>query len=215
MLSHLSTYAISIDSKRIIITEQGRSRSMNLLSCLGRQNEYEGDPADTPNIDKLRTFLDRFKQDPNSETSFIKRPSSTELCEWTKKVCEYLPSANDTSTAKNDDIRPMKQHFSIIKQFYDTVQLAGFTQLPPAVETFLSSIQIYESVSGLACVIFAEHPDILKVIENQLNEAREAITEHGNMGIIGLLCCGAGALFARVRLFEKNILFVFLSSYLF
>ena len=184
---------------------------MNLLSCLGRQDNYEGEPAETPNIDKLKIFLERFKQDSNTETSFIKRPNSTELCEWTKKVCEYLPSATDTSTASGDDIRPMKQHFSAIKQFYDTVHGAGFTQLPPAVETFLSSIQIYESVSGLACVIFAEHPEILKVIENQLNEAREAITEHGSMGIIGLLCCGAGALFGRVR--KKH--FILISLFLF
>jgi hypothetical protein len=185
---------------------------MNLLSCLGRQDNYGGDPAETPNIDKLKTFLDRFKQDPNAETSFIKRPNSTELCEWTKKVCEYLPSSTDAATANDDDIRPMKKHFSTIKRFYDTVQQAGFTQLPPAVETFLSSIQIYESVSGLACVIFAEHPEILKVIENQINEAIEAITEHGSMGILGLLCCGAGALFGRVRQFEGNILFVVLYS---
>ncbi|CAF3890024.1 unnamed protein product, partial [Rotaria sp. Silwood1] len=77
----------------------------------------------------------------------------------------------DTAAATGDDIRPMKQHFSIIKQFYDSVQQAGFTRIPPIVETFLSSIQIYEAVSGLACVVFAEHPHILKVIENQLNEA--------------------------------------------
>ncbi|CAM4988550.1 unnamed protein product, partial [Rotaria socialis] len=41
-----------------------------LLSCLGRQGGGDGEPADTPNIDKLRGFLDRFKQDPNSESSF-------------------------------------------------------------------------------------------------------------------------------------------------
>ncbi|CAF1098298.1 unnamed protein product [Rotaria sordida] len=178
---------------------------MELLSCLGRQGGGEGDPPDTPNIDKLRTFIDRFKQDPNTETSFIRRPNSNELCEWTKKVCEYLPNATDVATANGDDIRPMKQHFSIIKQFYDTVQQAGFTRMPPIIETFLSSIQIYESVSGLACVIFAEHPHILKVIENQLNEARETITEHGNMGIIGLLCCGSGMLLARFNTFLRII----------
>lgn len=172
---------------------------MNLLACLGRGNDAGGDPPDTPNINKLRTFLDRFKQDPNSETSFIKRPNQTELCEWTKKVCEYLPSATDTATASGDDMRPMKQHFSSIKQFYDSIQQAGFPQLPPTIETFLNSIQIYETVSSLACVVFAEHPDILKVIENQLNEAREAIGEHRNLGVIGLLCCGSGMLLARVR----------------
>jgi hypothetical protein len=182
---------------------------MNLLACLGRQTDGGGDPPETPNIDKLRTFIDRFKQDPNAETSFIKRPSSTELCQWTKKVCEYLPSATDTATASGDDIRPMKQHFTIIKQFYDSVQQAGFTQIPPTIETFLSSIQIYEAVSGLACVIFAEHPDILKVIENQLNEAREAIAEHINIGIIGLLCCGSGMLLARVRLFKRYFICIY------
>ncbi|CAF2471886.1 unnamed protein product [Rotaria sp. Silwood2] len=177
---------------------------MNLLSCLGRQ-DGGGDPPDTPNIDKLRTFIDRFKQDPNAETSFIRRPNSTELCEWTKKVCEYMPSANDAATANGDDIRPMKQHFSIIKQFYDSVQQAGFTRIPPIVETFLSSIQIYEAVSGLACVLFAEHPHILNVIENQLNEAREAIAEHGSLGVIGLLCCGSGMLLARFNTFLRII----------
>ncbi|CAF0802023.1 unnamed protein product [Adineta steineri] len=84
---------------------------MNLLSCLGRQNADEGDPPDTPNIDKLKTFITRFQSDPNAETSFIKRPDSTQLCEWTKKVCEYLPSSTDANTATGDDIRPMKQHF--------------------------------------------------------------------------------------------------------
>lgn len=171
----------------------------NLLACLGRGEGAAGEAAETPNIDKLKTFLDRFKQDPNTETSLIKRPSQTELCEWTKKVCEYLPNATEAATASGDDIRPMKQHFSSIKQFYDTVQQAGVTQLPATVQTFFSSIQIYESISGLACVIFAEHPDILKAIENQLNEAREAIGEHLNMGIIGLLCCGSGMLIGRVR----------------
>ncbi len=180
---------------------------MNLLSCLGRQGADAGDPPDTPNIDKLKTFLDRFKQDPNAETSFIRRPNQTELCEWTKKVCEYLPSATDTATASGDDIRPMKQHFSSIKQFYDTIQQAGLPQLPQTVQTFFSAIQIYETVSGLACVIFAEHPDILKVIENQLNEAREALTEYGNLGVIGLLCCGSGMLLARVRSFHNNFPF--------
>jgi len=183
---------------------------MNLLSCLGRQDGAGGDPPDTPNINKLRTFLDRFKQDPNTETSFIKRPNQTELCEWTKKVSEYLPNATDVATASGDDIRPMKQHFSTIKQFYDSVQQAGLPQLPPIVETFLSSMQIYETVSGLACVVFAEHPDILKVIENQLNEAREALTEHVNLGFIGLLCCGSGMLLARVRQFEINFIFIHL-----
>lgn len=172
---------------------------MNLLSCLGRQDGGQADPPDTPNIDKLRTFLGRFKQDPNAEASFIKRPNSTELCAWTKKVCEYLPSATDAATANGDDIRPMKQHFSVIKQFYDSVQQAGFTQMPPTVETFLSSIQIYEAVSGLACVVFAEHPHILQVIENQVNEAREAITQNGGLGVISLLCCGSGMLFAQVE----------------
>ncbi|CAF0882962.1 unnamed protein product [Adineta steineri] len=170
---------------------------MNLLSCLGRQNADEGDPPDTPNIDKLKTFITRFQSDPNAETSFIKRPDSTQLCEWTKKVCEYLPSSTDANTATGDDIRPMKQHFGMIQQFYTSVQQAGFTQIPATVQTFLQSIQIYEAVSGLACVIFAEHPEILKVIENQLNEAREALTEHGGMGIIGLLCCGANMLATR------------------
>lgn len=174
---------------------------MNFLSCLGRQ-DGDDEPPETPNIDKLRSFLDRFKQDPNSETSFIKRPSSTELCQWTKKVCEYMPNASDTAAASSGggggDIRPMKQHFTLIKQFYDTVQQAGFTQLPPAVETFLAGIQIYEAVSGLACVVFAEHPDILAAIENQLQEAREALTQQENMGVVGLLCCGTGMLFARV-----------------
>ncbi|CAF2119952.1 unnamed protein product, partial [Rotaria magnacalcarata] len=42
-------------------------------SCLGRQDGGGGEPADTPNIDKLKTFLDRFKQDPNSESSFSNR----------------------------------------------------------------------------------------------------------------------------------------------
>jgi hypothetical protein len=177
---------------------------MNLLACLGRQGDGGGDAPDTPNIDKFRTFLDRFKQDPNIETSFIRRPNQTELCEWTKKVCEYLPSATDVASASGDDIRPMKTHFSTIKQFYDSVQQAGFSRLPPVVETFLSSIQIYESVSSLACVIFAEHPDILKVIENQVNEAREAIGEYGNLGVIGLLCCGSGLLLTRVRELEKK-----------
>ncbi|CAM4739720.1 unnamed protein product [Rotaria magnacalcarata] len=189
----------------IIIARQGQSRLMNLLSCLGRQDGGGGEPADTPNIDKLKTFLDRFKQDPNSESSFIKRPSSTELCQWTKKVCEYMPSATDAAAANGDDIRPMKQHFSVIKQFYDTVQQAGFTQMPPIVETFLSSIQIYETVSGLACVIFAEHPHILSAIENQLNEAIEAITQHGSMGVIGLLCCGSGMLLGRFNTFLRAI----------
>ncbi|UJR30238.1 hypothetical protein I4U23_017776 [Adineta vaga] len=170
---------------------------MNLLSCLGGQNNDGGEPVETPNIDKLRTFIGRFQQDSNTDNSLILRLDATQLCEWTKKVCEYLPSATETTSANGDDIRPMKQHFSIIKQFYDTVQQAGFTQMPPVVATFLSSIQIYESVSGLACVIFAEHPEILRVIENQLNEAREALTEHGNLGIIGLLCCGTGMLLGR------------------
>jgi hypothetical protein len=71
-------------------------------------------------------------------------------------------------------------------------------------------MQIYETVSGLACVVFAEHPDILKVIENQLNEAREALTEHVNLGFIGLLCCGSGMLLARVRQFEINFIFIHL-----
>ncbi len=180
---------------------------MNLLACLGRQTDG-GDPPDTPNIDKLRAFLDRFKQDPNTETSFIRRPNQNELCEWTKKVCEYLPNATETATAGGDDIRPMKQHFSTIKQFYDSVQQAGLPRLPPAVETFLSSIQIYESVSSLACVIFAEHPDILKVIENQLHEAREAITEHANLGVIGLLCCGTGMILARVRSLDMPLIVI-------
>jgi hypothetical protein len=193
------------------LQEQGRL--MNLLGCIGRQGA-DADPPDTPNIDKLKTFLDRFKQDPNSETSFIKRPNQTELCEWTKKVCEYLPSATETVTASGDDIRPMKQHFSSIKQFYDSVQQAGFPQLPPTIQTFLSGIQIYESVSGLACVIFAEHPDTLKVIENQLNEAREAIAEHGNLGVIGLLCCGSGMLLARVREFHSKFTFASFFSYI-
>lgn len=177
---------------------------MNLLACLGRQTTDGGDAPDTPNIDKLKTFIERFNKDPNAETSFIRRPNQTELCEWTKKVCEYLPSANETATASGDDIRPMKQHFSSIKQFYDTAERAGLPQLPASVQTFLSSIQIYEAVSGLACVIFAEHPDILKVIENQLNEAREAITEHGNLGFIALLCCGSGMLVGRVCLIEMK-----------
>jgi hypothetical protein len=177
---------------------------MNLLACLGRQNGDGADPPDTPNIDKLKTFVSRFQQDPNTDSSLIKRPDATQLCEWTKKVCEYLPNASDTATTNGDDIRPMKQHFTIIKQFYDTVQQAGFTQMPPVVETFLSSIQIYEAVSGLACVIFAEHPEILRVIENQLNEAREALTEHGGMGIISLLCCGTGMLLGRVREFRSR-----------
>ena len=34
---------------------------MNLLSCLGRQGG-DSDPPDTPNIDQLRTFINRFKQ---------------------------------------------------------------------------------------------------------------------------------------------------------
>ena len=169
----------------------------NLLACLGRQDDAGEAPA-TPNIDKLKTFVDRFKQDSSTETSFISRPNSTELCEWTKKVCEYLPNATDAATAGGDDMRPMKSHFSQIKQFYDTVQQAGWTQMPPVVQTFMSSIQIYECVSGLACVVFAEHPSILKVIENQLTEAREAITQHGGLGVIGLLCCGSGAILARV-----------------
>jgi hypothetical protein len=182
---------------------------MNLLSCLGRQDGAGGDPPDTPNINKLRTFLDRFKQDPNTETSFIKRPNQTELCEWTKKVSEYLPNAIDVATASGDDIRPMKQHFSTIKQFYDSVQQAGFPQLPSTIETFLSAMQIYETVSSLACVIFAEHPDILKVIENQLNESRETIAQYRNVGIIGLLCCGSGMLLARVRLFEMYFIYFY------
>jgi hypothetical protein len=175
---------------------------MSLLSCLGRQDNGGGDPPDTPNIDKLRTFIDRFNKDPNTETTFIKRPNSTELCEWTKKVCEYLPNTTDAASANSDGIRPMKQHFTVIKQFYDGIQQVGITQLPPTVQTFFSSIQIYESVSGLACVVFADHPEILRVIENQLNEAIEALREHGGMGIIGLLCCGSGMLLGRVRLFE-------------
>ena len=179
---------------------------MNLLACLG-QNQAEGDPPETPNIDKLKTFFNRFKQDSNTETSFLQRPSQTELCEWTKKVCEYLPNATDTATATGDDIRPMKQHFGAIKQFYDTIQQAGITQLPATVQTFFSSIQIYESISGLACVIFAERPDILKSIENQLNEAREAVTEHLNVGFIGMLCCGSGMLVQRVRQFMKTFSF--------
>ena len=170
----------------------------NLLSCLGRQQGGGGDPPDTPNLDQLKTFLNRFKQDPNTESSFISRPSSTELCQWTKKVCEYLPTATDATTASGDDMRPMKKHFSTIQQFYDTVQQAGWAEIPPTVQTFMSGIQIYEAVSGLACVVFAEHPDVLKVIENQLGEAREAIMQHGNIGMIGLLCCGTGALLARV-----------------
>ena len=178
---------------------------MNLLSCLGRQGNDGGDPPDTPNIDKLRAFVERFNQDPNTESSFIKRPNSTELCQWTKKVCDYLPSATDTATANGDDIRPMKQHFSTIKQFYDGVQQAGFTQIPPTIQTFFQSLQIYEVVSGLACVVFAEHPEILRVIENQIHEAIEALTQHGNLGIIGLLCCGSGMLFARVRQLELNL----------
>ncbi|CAF1133901.1 unnamed protein product [Adineta ricciae] len=170
---------------------------MNLLSCLTGQNNEGGETPETPNIDQLRTFISRFQQNPDTDSALIKRPDATELCEWTKKVCEYLPNANEAATASGDDMRPMKQHFGIIKQFYGTVQQAGFTQMPPVVETFLSSIQIYESVSGLACVVFAEHPEILRVIENQLNEAREAITEHGNLGFIGLLCCGSGMLLGR------------------
>lgn len=171
---------------------------MNLLACLGRQTTDGGDAPDTPNIDQLKAFINRFQKDPNTETSFIRRPNQTELCEWTKKVCEYLPNATDTATANGDDLRPMKQHFSSIKQFYDTVERVGLPQLPAPIQTFLSSIQIYEAVSGLACVIFAEHPEVLKVIENQLNEAREAVTEHGNLGVIALLCCGSGMLLARV-----------------
>lgn len=172
---------------------------MNLLACLGRQNGGDADPPDTPNIDQLRTFVSRFQRDSDTDSSLIKRPDATELCEWTKKVCEYLPNATEASTATGDDLRPMKQHFSIIKQFYDAVHQAGFNELPPVVETFMSSIQIYESVSGLACVMFAEHPEILRVIENQLNEAREVLTQHGGVGILGLLCCGAGMLLGRVR----------------
>jgi hypothetical protein len=182
---------------------------MNLLSCLRGQGNEGGEPVDTPNIDKLRTFMERFNKDPNTETSFLKRPSSTELCEWTKKVCEYLPSATDAATANSDDIRPMKQHFSVIKQFYDGVQQAGFTQMPPAVQTFFSSIQIYEAVSGLACVIFAEHPEILRVIENQINEAINTLREQGNVGIIALLCCGSGMLLGQVRLFEIYLIYIY------
>lgn len=170
----------------------------NLLSCLGRQQDGGGEAPDTPNIDQLRTFLGRFKQDPNTESALISRPSSTELCQWTKKVCEYLPNATDATTAGGDDMRPMKQHFSSIKQFYDSVQQAGWTEIPETVQTFMSAIQIYETVSSLACVVFAEHPDVLKVIESQLGEARNAIANQGNLGMIGMLCCGAGAIYARV-----------------
>ena len=176
----------------------------NLLACLGRQQDDGGEPPETPNIDQLKTFLNRFKKDSDADSSLIDRPSSTDLCRWTKKVCEYLPSSTDASAASGgDDLRPMKQHFTMIKQFYDTVQQAGWTQIPESVQTFMAGIQIYEAVSGLACVIFVDHPDVLQFIENQLTEARDAITQHGNLGFIGLMCCGTGAIMARVSRFKS------------
>jgi hypothetical protein len=196
----------------------------NLLACIARTQTGDAAAPDTPNLNQLRTFINRFNDDPNAETSFISRPSSNDLCQWTKKVCEYLPNSADAATANADGMRPMKQHFSAIKQFYDTVQQAGWTQIPPTVQTFMSGIQIYEAVSGLACVVFVDHPQILKAIENQLDEAREAIVQNGSMGILSLFCCGTGALMARVsqrstssfircyELYETNVRQVVCSS---
>ena len=172
----------------------------NLLSCLGRQQDG-GEAPDTPNIDQLKVFLKRFEKTSDADSSIIKRPNATELCQWTTKVCEYLPNASETATASGDDLRPMKKHFSTIKQFYDTVQQAGWTEMPATVQTFMNALNIYEVVSGLACVVFAEHPEFLQTIENQLGEAREAITQHGSMGFIGLLCCGSGVLLGQVSWF--------------
>lgn len=162
------------------------------------QQQDGGEPPETPNIDQLKAFVGRFKKESDADKSLIERPSAADLCSWTQKICDYLPNASDTMTAGGDDLRPMKNHFASIKQFYNAVQNGGWTEIPPAVQTFMSGIQIYEAVSGLACIAFAEHPEFLKFLENQLNEARRAITEHGNLGLLALLCCGSGAILARV-----------------
>ncbi|CAF0772906.1 unnamed protein product [Didymodactylos carnosus] len=174
---------------------------MNLLSCIGRQ-EQEGPAAETPNIDQIRAFLSRFQNDPNTDKSFISRPNSTELCEWSKKVCEYLPSVDDQPAEQANNV---KQHFSAIKQFYNVIQQQNWTQIPAPIQTFFNSLQIYETISGLACIMFEEHPDIMKVIENQLQEAREAIEQYRSVGFIGLLCCGSGMILARFNTFLRII----------
>ena len=70
-------------------------------------------------------------------------------------------------------------------------------------ETLFNSIQIYEPVSSVEFVVFSNHPDTLKSINESLNEAITKIKEHASVGCFTLTFCGLAILssFNRILLF--------------
>ena len=84
----------------------------SLLPCVPG---YEPRP-ETPNIDKLRELFARFKGENPNETdhSVLDRVNSHELCKWSEKVLQYLPSVDDSHNA-DESSKQIVQHFTTLK----------------------------------------------------------------------------------------------------
>lgn len=76
---------------------------------------YEPTP-ETPNIDKLKELFGRFKsENPNqTDQSVLDRVNSHELCKWSEKVLQYLPSVDDAQNADASS-KQIVTHFSTLK----------------------------------------------------------------------------------------------------
>lgn len=65
----------------------GLQNVIKAISCLPCFPKYTPKP-DTPNIDKLKDILNKFKsEDPNEiQTTIVDRKTSDDLADWTQKV---------------------------------------------------------------------------------------------------------------------------------
>lgn len=67
---------------------------------------------DTPNINQIREIFNKFSKSDNTDVSVIERPSTSELCVWSKKILEFLPTVNESQNAGNLHVI---NHFTTIK----------------------------------------------------------------------------------------------------
>ena len=88
---------------------------MRVVSVFPCFPSYTPRPA-TPNIDRLKEMLARFKKpDADTDSSLLDRLDSNDLCKWSNKVLKYLPTVDDTKNASGNDSQENVTHFNTLK----------------------------------------------------------------------------------------------------
>jgi hypothetical protein len=92
-------------------TQNENNALANCVSALPCVPSSESAP-DTPNINQIREIFNKFSKSNNTDVSVIERPSTSELCVWSKKILEFLPTVNESQNAGNTQVI---NHFASIK----------------------------------------------------------------------------------------------------